>query len=452
MSSVLEERLRDWLPNQRWYAGGARQIHAVRVESSTDLDAPETAGLSLLILAVDHGDGVERYQLLLGVRAELPERLEHVRIGTDDDAVWYDAAHDAELTERLLVAIAGDLDSGPLRFRSVPSAQLDTEQPSLAIPQEQTNTSLVYGDEYILKMFRRLGAGANPDLEVTLALAQVGSEHIAEPLGWIETDLDGQPTTLALLQRFLRTGTDGWLLAAASVRDLYAEGDLHADEVGGDFAAESERLGAATASVHRDLARSLGTKKGTERDVTAAAAAMRRRLDDACNEVPSLATHADAIREVYDAMETRTQAFDTQRVHGDYHLGQVMRTAEGWVLLDFEGEPARPLAERRTMTSPLKDIAGMLRSFDYAAQHLLIEQYGDKQHDIRALEWSDRNQNAFCDGYAAEMGVDPREQGELLRAFELDKAVYEAMYESRHRPGWVSIPFGAMERILGALT
>lgn len=448
MSSVLEQRLRDWLPGQRWYAGGSRPIRAVHVESSTEL-AGLGAESRLLILAVDHGDGVERYQLLLGARSELPERLEYARIGSDGEVVWYDAVHDAELTERLLVAIAGDLDNGPLRFRSVPGTEIDTGQPSLAIPQEQTNTSLQFGDEYILKMFRRLGAGANPDLEVTLALAQVGSEHIAEPLGWIEIDLDGEPTTLALLQRFLRTGTDGWLLAAASVRDLYAEGDLHAYEVGGDFAAESERLGAATASVHRDLARGLGTKKGTTRDVTAAAAAMRRRLDDARHEVPALAAHADAIAKTYHAMENHTRAFDTQRVHGDYHLGQVMRTSERWVLLDFEGEPARPLTERRTMTSPLKDIAGMLRSFDYAAQHLLIEQYGDKQHGVRALEWSDRNQNAFCDGYAEEMGADPRERAELLRAFELDKAVYEAMYEARHRPGWLSIPLGAIDRIVG---
>ncbi|MQA79083.1 MAG: aminoglycoside phosphotransferase [Streptosporangiales bacterium] len=444
---TLRKRLVDWLPTQRWYAGGSRAIRRVEVAARTELVTGDPA-MSLLLLTVDHDGGTDTYQLLLGERSELPDRLEHVHIGDGDGVSWYDAAHDSEVTHRLLELIAGNADVGPVRFRSVPGAPpLDVTLHSLAIPHEQTNTSLVFGEESILKTFRRLVIGTNPDLEVTLALAHAGSQHIAEPLGWAETDVDDTTTTLAMLQRYLRSGTDGWLLATGSVRDLYAEGDLHPDEVGGDFAGESERLGAATAAVHRDLATTLGVVPAGPAEVEALAAGMRRHLVEAQGEVPSLAEQVPAIDAVFAALPREVDSFTAQRVHGDYHLGQVMRTTDGWALLDFEGEPEHPLEARQAMTSTLKDVAGMLRSYDYAARHLLVEHYDDAQRETRAQEWIDHNRAAFCAGYAAETGTDPRSSAALLHAFELDKAVYEVVYEARHRPSWMKIPLGYLDRI-----
>jgi len=176
---------------------------------------------------------------------------------------------------------------------------------------------------------------------------------------------------------------------------------------------------------------------------------MHARLDLVLSEVPALAPEEPVLRAAFEDVRALTNPLTIHQIHGDLHLGQVLRTTAGWILIDFEGEPGATPEQRAVPRSPLRDVAGMLRSFDYAAFHLLPG--GDDRDDdrrqraARATEWSDRNRAAFCAGYA-EVGEDPREQSVLLRALELDKAVYEVRYEHHNRPDWAAIPLAAIQR------
>ncbi|MDP9102332.1 MAG: phosphotransferase [Actinomycetota bacterium] len=444
---TLEELLTGWLPGQRWYAGKGTAIRGVVVEASTPL--LEQPDIRHLVARVDREDGgSDRYQLLLGLLdGEVPVRLDHAVIGDHDGRTAYDATHAAEATGALLDLLAGGGERDGLRFTA--AVDLDVGLPCRVLGAEQSNTCLVYGDDYILKLFRRLQPGPNPDLEVTRALARAGSLHVPPPLAWAEGDVAGEPTTLAMMQPFLRNASDGWAMATASVRDLFAERDLHAEEVGGDFAGEADRLGAATADVHRMMAAELPSRLAGPDESRATGSQLHERLAAAVAVVPDLAPYASELRAAYDQVGGRSTPVPVQRVHGDLHLGQVLRTQDRWIVLDFEGEPARSLAERTALLSPLRDVAGMLRSFDYAARHLLAERGEEPQLAYRAAEWAQRNREAFCDGYARGSGVDPRDEPELLRAFELDKAVYEVVYEARNRPSWLPIPLASIARLVG---
>jgi maltokinase len=222
---------------------------------------------------------------------------------------------------------------------------------------------------------------------------------------------------------------------------------LHADEAGGDFAAEAHRLGLAVAETHADLAAAFGTGAATSEQLRARAEAMQGRLARASAIVPDLEKVSDALTAIFAAVADIAEPVPTQRIHGDLHLGQALRTVYRWVLIDFEGEPMAAIESRREMDSPLRDVAGMLRSFDYAGYHRVVELGNDPQLTYRANEWSERNRNAFCEGYAEAGGGDPRDHDVLLRAFEADKAVYEAVYEARNRPGWLAIPLASLNRL-----
>jgi maltokinase len=440
LAEELGETLSHWIVGQRWYRAKAYGAAAVRTEHTSVLIDGDP-GLVHAMVTV----GEESYQLLLAVRAEPADHLEHSYIGTAAGLRVYDAPQDGELMGRLFDQLIDDRSIAGIRLRREPGADLEPGQRARLIGVEQSNTSVIFGNSYILKLYRRPDPGQNRDVDLHRALNSVYSEHIAAPLAVLLDERGGEPVVLGFLQRFLPDAVEGWATATASVRDLLAEADLHADEVGGDFAGEATRLGAAVAQVHAALAETLGTTEVDADMVTAEVAAMHARLDTVLGEVPMLGEHEATLREAFDAVRDLRAPLVVQQIHGDLHLGQVLRATTGWVLIDFEGEPAAALAQRQQPRTPLRDVAAMLRSFDYAAFHLVAGGGDDRQLLTRAAEWSDRNRTAFCDGYA-EAGTDPREHQVLLRALELDKAVYEVRYEHHNRPDWLPIPLAAINR------
>jgi len=438
LAAAISPLLPAHLARQRWY--GAKQREAVELEILIveELSAPFPAMVRMVVQAsggrdpggAPHVGPAERYQLILGVRpidqaATVGEVATVGAVESDDGALFvYDGLVDAELGMALLHHVAPKHEASGVR----------------PIVAEQSNTSLVYDERMIMKVFRRL-SGANPEIEVTLALADQGFEHIAEPLAVWRTSGDD----LAVLQRFLPGGVEGWALALTSMRDLLDEG-VDPAAAGGDLGPESERLGVMTAELHLALADAFGTTSG---DPGAWADATAARV--ASVQHPEL--DRDAIEATLGRIRSLSDAGASIRIHGDYHLGQVMRTDEGWFVLDFEGEPARPVEERRLPSSPLRDVAGMLRSFAYAAAVAVREQ-GPRATDEPAESWEQHNRDSFLTAYLARLDGSPLLPADLastrmlLDAFELDKAIYEVAYEQAHRPDWVQIPLDAVRRLL----
>ena len=442
---ALLPALSQWLPRQRWYSGQAEPTSLVVVDQEIRGDR-----FPVLVRLLVEADGL-LYQVVVGVRGrdEHPEFLRGhdlafiADVGTHQgDAIAYDAVVDPELALVLLDAVAPH----------------ETAERARLISAEQSNSSLVYDERLILKVFRRVQSGHNPEVEVTEALAAQGFTAVPEPLGTLRVgDFD-----LAILQPFLAGATEGWALALTSLRDLFGMHDTSSipivdldnpppppdpGQAGGDFSGEAARLGAVTGAMHVALADAFGRHRADPASWAGAIATQLDALEP--DDLDRRAAHALLDRVARLAPGAAGAAI---RVHGDYHLGQVLRTDAGWYVLDFEGEPARSLEERRRPTSPLKDVAGMLRSFHYASAVARTERDEAALGDLAAA-WEERNRRAFLRGYLQAAGAgdilppDPECVEAVLAAFELEKAVYELAYERAYRPDWEGIPLSALRRL-----
>ncbi|MER6732683.1 maltokinase N-terminal cap-like domain-containing protein [Streptomyces puniciscabiei] len=438
----LDPLLREWLPRQRWFAGKGRPVTGFTPVAVTELLPPDgRLGLYHLLLRVHQPSALgaethpgDCYQLLIGVREALPPRLAPALIGHVEDGplagrTVYEALYDPRPAEVLLEALRTRARIGGLCFERDPRQEIREGLVARLMTAEQSNSSIVYGDTFILKLLRRVVPGVNPDLEIPLALARAGCPRVPAPTAWLHAELGPESYVLAVLQPFVSGASDGWELA---LREL-AKGE--------DFAAEARALGRATAEVHTALAHALPTVTLGHVQLQSLADGMTERLQAAVQAVPSLRPYEDGLRSAYAALASLAAEGGTwtaQRIHGDLHLGQCLRSPSGeWSLIDFEGEPARPPAERRMPQPPVRDIAGMLRSFDYAAHSVTPP----------APDWARVCRAAYCAGYAEVAGRDPRTDPVLMRAFETDKAVYETVYEARHRPDWLPVPLSAIRRL-----
>ena len=447
LSKVLAERLPAHISRQRWAGAHDRPIKAVVVRWQQVVSEDEPMLVWMLVRAT-FDDGAEQdYQLFVGLRraASAPDFLHGKEreliaevAGRDETLVVYDALVDPDLAIAVLHLVS-------------PSTEVEVRRP---IVLEHSNSSVVFDEATILKIFRKVEPGPNPDVQITRVLAELGYEHVLPPLAELQRD----GTDLAVLREFLVGSTEGWELARASIRDLLA-GALPPEESGADFAPDAERLGTVLAGLHLAMAAAWGRQPA---DTGRWAAEMEANLAQVlASESSALPAELDvrAMRSRFADLAALDDAGADIRIHGDLHLAQLIKTDRGWMILDFEGEPARRRDDRFTVSSPLRDVAGVLRSLHYAAATGLAEWSGDgaDPHLAPLVEqWEVRNREALIAAYFDTEGADallPREafaRETVLGAFELDKAIYEVGYELGHRPDHVGIPLAGVNRLLAA--
>lgn len=455
--------LTEWMGGQRWYVGKGRRPRLRKLDSWRLDDPQGEVGIEIIVVLDESGTTPVVYQVPLTYRGAPLEGADRALVGEMEHSVlghrWvYDAPHDQVFVTQLLELLCG-------RVAAQAGSLSDTLEPdvvgaphpawpsdpvvasSRVLTGEQSNTSIIItpapgtGAPVILKVFRTLSPGENPDITLQGALAASHSPFVPASVGHIAGAwhrLDGEGGSpggrdygqLAFAQEYLEGTTDAWRVG------------LQQASAGTDFSDRARELGRVIARVHESLARVLPTSTPDAALIERRVGAMRRRAARATSEVPGLAGQDSQITAIFDAA-TAANWPALQRIHGDLHLGQVLDVPDrGWMLIDFEGEPLRSLAERNDLDCPLRDVAGILRSLDYVAGTL---ERTDPSVDVRT--WCTTAQTAFLDGYA-DVGTDPRDHADLLTAFVLDKALYEVVYEARNRPGWLSLPTTAIDRIL----
>jgi len=430
-----EQGLISFVTAQRWFGSKTRQVIRASVLDSACLrESDPRLDLQLVELRFDTGTH-ETYQLLV-------------------DEGGFDALADPRQARELVQLIRSGGTAagaeGTVELRSIEGLSFGGELSSARpIEAEQSNSSFVFDDEVILKVFRRLEAGINPELELLRFLTERGFENIARLEGWYAYTGRPMDATLGILQEFVRGGIDGWEHALDSMDD---ETD--------DFLHSLHGLGEVTGQMHTLLGSepqdpNFSPEEPSSESLGLLTASIDDEIERVFLELPDDNEELDPIRgrgeEVRDRLRLLSQLGSTGRVirhHGDFHLGQTLWRGDGWVLLDFEGEPARTLPERRRKRSPLRDVAGMLRSFAYAASAVEF-----LRGEEAPAGWEGRAREEFLSGYRST--IDPTlvpsgaAMERLLGVFELEKAVYELRYELNNRPDWVAIPVAGIVRMLG---
>jgi maltokinase len=474
--------IRSWLLRARWFGGRQHRVERVELDDVAVLRAADPT-LLFTLWRVDYADApTETYSLPLGIRvgphpiAELGS--DHL-IGTvgsaGDTLLVYDALADPEAAVELwrMLAEEREVETGAGRLISRRLVGIDTgiaDRPRL-LDVEQSNSAVVRGHIDFLKWSRRIEPGPSVELEMAQTLGERHFAHVPALHGHLSYRRGASaPALQALLHAYLHNGTQGWTLALTSLRDLYASAEEDGtesalerwelvDDQGGSFQGEAARLGTVTAELHLALADP--ERGGVLAPEAVGPAELSSWADAMTGQLDRLLTSGDpALAALGERRETLVARFDALRrlghgglairVHGDYHLGQVIRTDEGWKIIDFEGEPAGEVEARRRRSSPLRDVAGMLRSFDYAAAAALAERM--RPHDplwsqlsAAGEAWAVANRDALWAAYLERVdgtSLLPAGGDALVvrRAFEVSKAVYEVGYELGHRPGWVGIP------------
>jgi maltokinase len=448
------EHLRDWLTQQRWYASKTRSVNAIEIVEHVTLRHAPTLVLALAQARFATGTH-ELYQLPLGVARE-GRVAGGTPIGQAGELVAFDALHDPIHARELLrrIEAGGELetDEGSFSFRCV-------EEEGLAVPDdlpvrlmgvEQSNSSLVFDERLILKVFRKLEPGINPELEMLRFLTARGFPNIAPLNGWYEYEGAALAGTLGVVQEFIPDAKEGWGLALEAIGT--PENDRFLSLLGA--------LGAATAQMHNALASDAGDPAFSPEEPSTESLSlltatidedierMFLRLDPDDERLGPILGRGEDVRERLTARAQLGIGGKHIRIHGDYHLGQTLYTPRGWVILDFEGEPARPLPERRQKRSPLRDVASMLRSFAYAAS--AVERL---QGRAAPEDFERRARLAFLESYMREIDATLLPAGDMsvqnmLAIFELEKAIYELRYELDNRPDWVAIPVAGIVRLL----
>lgn len=445
----------------RWYAGKGRPLRIAAIATLPWYAAPVgptgeggLIGVRPVLVTVKHDDvrpaATDTYQFLLAVRrpGATPAPGSYgictdLRVtGTKEPAEVADATQDAEAMGLVLASMSTggkppSTPDGSIRHHAVtelPSADLSPRP----FRGEQSNTSVFYGEALMLKVFRRLEPGRNLDIAVHAALGKDGTGSTATLYGWTEghwrSGTDEQTADLTMLVERFRQAEDGWELAC------------QAAIAGQDFTAEATALGKALREVHHGLARHFPTDVV---DAGPIGERMGARLDETCGIAPQLLPYGTGLGAIFAALEDHR--LPVQHIHGDFHLGQTLRTPEGWRIIDFEGEPMKSLAERWAPDSPWRDVAGMLRSFDYAAATATRHRHhakatGEPTPGMSPAQWRQECRNAFLKAY--DHGLPSGFDLAVMRAYEADKAVYEVVYEIRNRPDWVSIPLGAVTELV----